>query len=502
MRTPPAEATGPAHACRSRSDNAPRSRLPPRHPPLSRSGQVRCGSPAALKGRGAVSICGSPRWGSPPSSEAESGERTSHDGAAADRRHIAAPPAERSAQPLPRLHQREPQQIRPRHRSDPPRPRRPPPGPMPHTRSTGLASTSTLSPVPSRTPAAPHPRRTCGRCPRRRYGTARAPICPRRSRARAGRPSWPGRGDLRQYALLRLRVPEQARLGRHHPVLGRRIHHAVHGELGRPPLAQTARAHTSVGRGRWPQKCRYLTLAPARTSLISASCESICRASSPASFPVIFSIHASLAGITDTPSPFSERTRHWSTEFRRVTKRQQRNHLLEVPLLCQDRHSNRAGGYATASGRAGRRRRRATCTTGQRHPERFPAQEYFADGAQFIAGRLTKGTSGRTHAVVDPATGEDVYTYELAGTADVDAAVAAARAAFPAGRGATPGERSDAMHRFAAVLAERADDLARARVPPVRQAPQADPRVRRPRDDRQHCLLRRCRTASAGPVRR
>ncbi|WP_019074768.1 gamma-aminobutyraldehyde dehydrogenase [Streptomyces hokutonensis] len=99
---------------------------------------------------------------------------------------------------------------------------------------------------------------------------------------------------------------------------------------------------------------------------------------------------------------------------------------------------------------------------GSATPDRFPAQEYFADGAQFIAGRLTKGTSGHTHAVVDPATGEDVYTYELAGTADVDAAVAAARAAFPGWSGATPGERSDALHRFAAVLAERADDFARA----------------------------------------
>ncbi|MEU9989424.1 gamma-aminobutyraldehyde dehydrogenase [Streptomyces sp. NPDC048045] len=95
-------------------------------------------------------------------------------------------------------------------------------------------------------------------------------------------------------------------------------------------------------------------------------------------------------------------------------------------------------------------------------PERFPAQERFADGAQFIAGRLTKGTSGRTHAVVDPATGEEVYTYELAGPDDVDAAVAAAREAFPGWAGATPGERSDALHRFAAVLAERAEDFARA----------------------------------------
>jgi betaine-aldehyde dehydrogenase len=95
-------------------------------------------------------------------------------------------------------------------------------------------------------------------------------------------------------------------------------------------------------------------------------------------------------------------------------------------------------------------------------PERFPAQDRLADGAQYIAGRFTKGTSGRTHAVVDPATGDEVYTYDLAGTEDVDAAVAAAREAFPGWAATTPGERSDALHRFAAVLADRADELARA----------------------------------------
>ncbi|GHG39861.1 gamma-aminobutyraldehyde dehydrogenase [Streptomyces albogriseolus] len=94
--------------------------------------------------------------------------------------------------------------------------------------------------------------------------------------------------------------------------------------------------------------------------------------------------------------------------------------------------------------------------------DRFPAGERFADGAQFIAGRPAKGTSGRTHAVVDPATGTEVYTYDLAGADDVDAAVAAAREAFPAWAAATPGERSDALHRFAAVVAERAEDFARA----------------------------------------
>ncbi|MFF9754113.1 gamma-aminobutyraldehyde dehydrogenase [Streptomyces sp. DH-12] len=94
--------------------------------------------------------------------------------------------------------------------------------------------------------------------------------------------------------------------------------------------------------------------------------------------------------------------------------------------------------------------------------ERFPARERFADGAQFIAGRLAEGTSGRTHSVVDPATGAQAYTYGLAGPDDVDAAVAAAREAFPGWAGATPGERSDALHRFAAVVAERAEDFARA----------------------------------------
>ena len=89
-------------------------------------------------------------------------------------------------------------------------------------------------------------------------------------------------------------------------------------------------------------------------------------------------------------------------------------------------------------------------------------RDHFTDGAQYIAGRPAKGTSGHTHTVVDPATGEDVHTYELAGAEDVDAAVAAARAAFPEWSSATPGERSDALHRLAAVLADRAEEFARA----------------------------------------
>ncbi|MCB5909347.1 gamma-aminobutyraldehyde dehydrogenase [Streptomyces pinistramenti] len=92
--------------------------------------------------------------------------------------------------------------------------------------------------------------------------------------------------------------------------------------------------------------------------------------------------------------------------------------------------------------------------------QRFDVTERYAEGAQFLAGRLRGGTSGRTQAVVDPATGDEVYRYELAGPAEVDAAVEAAGRAFPEWAGATPGERSDTLHRFAAVLAEDAGELA------------------------------------------
>ncbi|MDX3215605.1 gamma-aminobutyraldehyde dehydrogenase [Streptomyces sp. ME02-6991-2B] len=92
----------------------------------------------------------------------------------------------------------------------------------------------------------------------------------------------------------------------------------------------------------------------------------------------------------------------------------------------------------------------------------FDVRERLAAGAQYIGGTLRSGTSGRSHPVIDPATGRTVFSCELAGTADVDAAVSAAAAALPGWAGATPGQRSDAMHRFAAVLAGQAAEFAYA----------------------------------------
>ena len=81
-------------------------------------------------------------------------------------------------------------------------------------------------------------------------------------------------------------------------------------------------------------------------------------------------------------------------------------------------------------------------------------------GHQYVAGRFRLGTSGESHDVVNPATGAVVASTDLAGAGDVDAAVAAAGAAYPDWSRATPGERAAALNALAAVLAERAEEYA------------------------------------------
>jgi betaine-aldehyde dehydrogenase len=80
--------------------------------------------------------------------------------------------------------------------------------------------------------------------------------------------------------------------------------------------------------------------------------------------------------------------------------------------------------------------------------------------SQFIGGHRVTATSGQTDELIDPSTDEVITTLDLAGPADVDAAVAAAKAAFPEWSSATPGERSSAMHAFARLLEERAAEFA------------------------------------------
>ncbi|MBQ0865413.1 gamma-aminobutyraldehyde dehydrogenase [Streptomyces smyrnaeus] len=77
----------------------------------------------------------------------------------------------------------------------------------------------------------------------------------------------------------------------------------------------------------------------------------------------------------------------------------------------------------------------------------------------YIDGEFRDAADGRTTEVVNPATGEAYATAPLSGAADVDAAMAAAEAAFPAWRDATPGTRQQAILKIADALEARADEL-------------------------------------------
>lgn len=83
-----------------------------------------------------------------------------------------------------------------------------------------------------------------------------------------------------------------------------------------------------------------------------------------------------------------------------------------------------------------------------------------------IEGTDVPASDGATFTVTNPASGEPVAEVAHASPADVDAAVAAARAAFIDGRWhrVHPRERARVLNRAAALLAERIDDLARLEV--------------------------------------
>ena len=83
-------------------------------------------------------------------------------------------------------------------------------------------------------------------------------------------------------------------------------------------------------------------------------------------------------------------------------------------------------------------------------------------GLQFINGRRRRGGSSDPLTVTNPSNGDVLATDTRACVADVDVAVAAAKAAFPGWAGATPAERSTAMYRLAAALDADAADLAAA----------------------------------------
>ena len=78
----------------------------------------------------------------------------------------------------------------------------------------------------------------------------------------------------------------------------------------------------------------------------------------------------------------------------------------------------------------------------------------------WIDGARREGASGRTADVTDPATGEVTGQVALASTEEVDAAVAAATAAFPSWRDTSLTKRSAVLFKFRELLNARKPELA------------------------------------------
>jgi malonate-semialdehyde dehydrogenase (acetylating)/methylmalonate-semialdehyde dehydrogenase len=78
-----------------------------------------------------------------------------------------------------------------------------------------------------------------------------------------------------------------------------------------------------------------------------------------------------------------------------------------------------------------------------------------------IGGKLTRSASTRTQPVFNPATGEPTGTLHLSTVGEIDAAVQAAKIAFPTWANTTPMKRARVMFKFKELLEKHADELAR-----------------------------------------
>lgn len=78
----------------------------------------------------------------------------------------------------------------------------------------------------------------------------------------------------------------------------------------------------------------------------------------------------------------------------------------------------------------------------------------------FIGGRVVPGQSGRSGVVFDPAAGEQTHEVDFASPEEVNAAVAAAAAAFPAWRATSLSRRAEILFRIREVLDAHRRDIA------------------------------------------
>ena len=80
----------------------------------------------------------------------------------------------------------------------------------------------------------------------------------------------------------------------------------------------------------------------------------------------------------------------------------------------------------------------------------------------YVNGAWVDTIDGRDHEVINPSTEAPCAVISLGGQADTNAAVAAAKAAFPAWMATSPEQRIEALERVYAAYKARAEDLAQA----------------------------------------
>src|SRR3954454_19739588 len=78
----------------------------------------------------------------------------------------------------------------------------------------------------------------------------------------------------------------------------------------------------------------------------------------------------------------------------------------------------------------------------------------------FIGGEAVDPAEGGMEDVINPATGSAIASAPLSTKPDVDAAVAAAKGAFPSWAATPPGERARALLRMADLIEERGEEIA------------------------------------------
>ncbi|HEX5148428.1 MAG TPA: aldehyde dehydrogenase family protein, partial [Candidatus Limnocylindrales bacterium] len=93
-------------------------------------------------------------------------------------------------------------------------------------------------------------------------------------------------------------------------------------------------------------------------------------------------------------------------------------------------------------------------------PESAPSSPAGETVSHWIGGRRVAGTSGRRGPVYDPASGELAREVDFASVEEVDAAVAAAKAAFPAWRATSLSRRTEILFRVRNLVDAHRKDIA------------------------------------------